>query len=171
MATPTRTGSYAGAVKTAPADWHLEFTLNGTTLSLEDTLYGAVHKYANKAVGASMSSYSNMVTIMFKKVDGPAPTSEPSSPRLFSKTDLLEASAAVDAPSPASMASVLPSTLEPSAPTTKILRLLRVVHNLSVEARDLNSRDETVLEESLFVNNKLTAKLTRQLEETMILAR
>lgn len=65
----------------------------------------------------------------------------------------------------------MPSALEPSAPTTKILRLLRVVHNLTVEARDLNARDGSVLEESLFVNNKLTAKLTRQLEETMIIAR
>lgn len=47
-----------------------------------------------------------------------------------------------------------------------ILRLLRVVHNLSADANDVTGRPD----EKLFVNNKLTAKLTRQLEETMILA-
>jgi E3 ubiquitin-protein ligase TRIP12 len=47
--------------------------------------------------------------------------------------------------------------------------LLRVVHALTIEARDVSARHDQ-MDENLFVNNKLTAKLTRQLEEIMILA-
>jgi hypothetical protein len=64
-----------------------------------------------------------------------------------------------------------PSSAIPSeSPTNKILRLLKVVHTLTVEARSVSSRNDQ-MDETLFVNNKLTAKLTRQLEEVMILAR
>jgi len=69
----------------------------------------------------------------------------------------------VSAPSPSS---AIPS----ESPTNKILRLLKVVHELTVEARGVSSRNDQ-MDETLFVNNKLTAKLTRQLEEVMILAR
>lgn len=148
--TPSRS-SYAGAVKTAPADWHLEFSINGQVLSLEDTVYGAVHKYA-KSSSSPLSAFNIPVTFKFRKVEGPASAKPP-----------------VDAPSPASISSTLPPVLDPSAPVSKILRLLRVVHTLCVEGRDTLMRVD-VPDESLFVNNKLTAKLARQLEETMILA-
>ena len=78
---------------------------------------------------------------------------------------------ALDAPSPASVTSVLPAALDPDTPTSKVLRLLRVVHNLVVDGREAAGRDDPQLEEGVFVSNKLTAKLTRQLEETMIIAR
>lgn len=84
---------------------------------------------------------------------------------------MTSAEPALDAPSPASVTSALPTALDPETPTSKILRLLRVVHNLSVDGRDAAGRGDSSLDESLFVNNKLTAKLTRQLEETMIIAR
>lgn len=148
--TPSRS-SYAGAVKTAPVDWHLEFSINGQVLSLEDTVYGAVHKYA-KSSSSPLSAFNVPVTFKFRKVEGPA-----------------SAKAPVDAPSPASISSTLPPVLDPAAPVSKILRLLRVVHTLCVEGRDTLMRVD-VPDESLFVNNKLTAKLARQLEETMILA-
>lgn len=83
---------------------------------------------------------------------------------------MVDNTAALDAPSPASAASALVTGLDSSAPTTKILRLLRVVHRLTTEARAVSIRGDQ-MEENLFVNNKLTAKLTRQLEEVMILAR
>ncbi|KAK8858675.1 hypothetical protein IAR55_002904 [Kwoniella newhampshirensis] len=156
--TTPRTASYAGAVKTAPVDWHLEFFINGNAVSLEDTIYGAVHK--NQDTIHSGNSYGGVfnlpVTIKFKKVDGPGGDKPP-----------------VEALSPASVTSTFPAGLEPGTPTSKILRLLRVVHNLSVEGREtvgaIGTAD-TQLDEKLFVNNKLTAKLTRQLEETMIVA-
>lgn len=144
-----RTGSYAGAVKTVPVDWHLEFSINGQVLSNEDTIYGAVHRLTKNSPN-SANVFNLPVTFKFRKVDGPAPAKAP-----------------LDAPSPASTTSAaFPDVLEPTSPVSMILRLLRVVHNLSADANDVTGRPD----EKLFVNNKLTAKLTRQLEETMILA-
>nr|XP_018262246.1 E3 ubiquitin-protein ligase TRIP12 [Kwoniella dejecticola CBS 10117]OBR84404.1 E3 ubiquitin-protein ligase TRIP12 [Kwoniella dejecticola CBS 10117] len=152
--------SYAGALKTAPSDWHIEFNINGNKLSLEDTLYGAVHRNQAAISGGDAAAYGGIynmpVTIKFRKVEGPAKHDGPA-----------------EAPSPATVTSTFPVGLEPSTPTSKILRLLRVVHNLSVEGRDALGHgltDTSILDENLFVNNKLTAKLTRQLEETMIIA-
>lgn len=74
----------------------------------------------------------------------------------------------------------LPPSLSPEHPFGKILQLLRVLHDLNSEWREerrqsVNSitPDESkapALNESSFVNNKLTAKLNRQLEEHMIVA-
>lgn len=69
-----RTASYAGAVKTTPSDWHLEFTLNGKEVSLGDTIYGAVHKCQDgtAASGSNMGGVHGMpVLFKFKRVDGP----------------------------------------------------------------------------------------------------
>nr|XP_019045516.1 E3 ubiquitin-protein ligase TRIP12 [Kwoniella bestiolae CBS 10118]OCF24446.1 E3 ubiquitin-protein ligase TRIP12 [Kwoniella bestiolae CBS 10118] len=155
-ATP-RGSSYAGAVKTAPTDWHLEFNINGNKLSLNDTLYGAVHRNQEAISGGNPAGYGGIysmpVTIKFRKVEGPAKSDTP-----------------LEAPSPASVTSSFPAGLEPGTPTSKILRLLRVVHNLSVDGKDALGISDNFLDENLFVNNKLTAKLTRQLEETMIIA-
>lgn len=149
IATP-RTGSYAGAVKTVPSDFHLEFTHNGQVISLDDTIYGAVHKHRGTAPGSNNALvYGTTAVFKFRKVDGPVPSSH----------------AAADAPSPASVASALPAAFDPTHPTSKILRLLRVLHGLSADAV------ESTVDPTLFINNKLTAKLTRQLEEIMIIAR
>lgn len=71
-----------------------------------------------------------------------------------------------------SSATALPNSVSSDSPQAKILRLLRVLHALNSEATGLltTPRPDT-LAESAFVNNKLTAKLARQLEEPMILAR
>lgn len=63
------------------------------------------------------------------------------------------------------------SSLPEDAPHAKILRLLRVLHKLSVKEAERPVFSSRGLPESAFVNNKLTAKLTRQLEEPMIVAR
>jgi len=57
--------------------------------------------------------------------------------------------------------------------SSKILRLLKVLYRLNTEGveRFESSKNLVALPDSAFVNNKLTAKLTRQLEEVMILAR
>lgn len=59
------------------------------------------------------------------------------------------------------------------APHAKILRLLRVLRKLNAQGSERLAYDRVVqtLPESAFVNNKLTAKLTRQLEEPLIVAR
>lgn len=64
--------------------------------------------------------------------------------------------------------SPLLSSVPLDAPHAKILRLLRVFHKLNGQS---SGRPGRRLPESGFVNNKLTAKLTRQLEEPMIVAR
>lgn len=148
--TPSRGNSYAGAVKTAPTDWHLEFSINGEPLSLEDTIYGAVHKHSRSG-SSSAHVFGLPVSLVFRKVEGPVPTKPQ------------------DAPSPGSASSQMPSILDPDAPVSKILRLLRVIHGLCIEGRDATGRSDG-LDENMFVSNKLTAKLTRQLEETMIIA-
>lgn len=65
------------------------------------------------------------------------------------------------------------SSLPEDTPHAKILRLLRVLHQLNTleTGRLVFVGDKRNLPESAFVNNKLTAKLTRQLEEPMIVAR
>jgi E3 ubiquitin-protein ligase TRIP12 len=65
------------------------------------------------------------------------------------------------------------SSLPEDAPHAKILRLLRVLHKLNVLEAERSTfiGDKRNLPESMFVNNKLSAKLTRQLEEPMIVAR
>ncbi|KAH8832939.1 hypothetical protein DL96DRAFT_1667384 [Flagelloscypha sp. PMI_526] len=58
------------------------------------------------------------------------------------------------------------TSLPENAPEAKILKLLRVLHQLN--ASSSLARDAQRLSESSFINNKLSAKLTRQLEEPMI---
>lgn len=57
--------------------------------------------------------------------------------------------------------------------SSKILRLLKALYRLNAEGAERleSGRKLVALPDSAFVNNKLTAKLTRQLEEIMILAR
>ena len=65
------------------------------------------------------------------------------------------------------------SSLPEDAPHAKILRLLRVLHKLNAAEADrfVALGTKRALAETAFINNKLTAKLTRQLEEPMIVAR
>lgn len=85
-ATP-RTASYAGAVKTAPTDWHLSFTYDGKPIGYDDTVYGVVHRaQADKAqaqanissvaaaLPGSMGAFGATALFKYKKVPGPAPT-------------------------------------------------------------------------------------------------
>ncbi|KAG6821487.1 hypothetical protein H0H93_010211 [Arthromyces matolae] len=152
--------TYAAALKANPADWHLEFSMDDHVLPLNLTIYGAVHQHeVRKKSGASPASmiWQGIYTIKFKKVTGPAVTTE-------SRGDVIEARAR--SPSPPL------SSLPDDAHHAKILRLLRALHQLNtLEAERLVcSGEKRNLPESAFVNNKLTAKLTRQLEEPMIVA-
>jgi E3 ubiquitin-protein ligase TRIP12 len=66
-----RTASYAGAVKTAPTDFHLAFFLDGKSVNLQDTVYGIVHKHHQTLPAGS--PFGQSVNLTWKKVDGPAP--------------------------------------------------------------------------------------------------
>lgn len=65
------------------------------------------------------------------------------------------------------------SSLPEDAPHAKILRLLRVLHKINVSEAERMSfvGEKRNVPEAAFINNKLSAKLTRQLEEPMIVAR
>jgi E3 ubiquitin-protein ligase TRIP12 len=65
------------------------------------------------------------------------------------------------------------SSLPEDAAPSKILRLLRVLSQLNTleGERSMFGNEKRSLSDSAFVNNKLSAKLTRQLEEPMIVAR
>ncbi|KIK61678.1 hypothetical protein GYMLUDRAFT_42696 [Collybiopsis luxurians FD-317 M1] len=151
--------SYASALKAKPTDWHLEFAMDDHVLPLDLTIYGAIHQHEmRKKTGRVPPSlfWQGVYTIKFRKVPGPAPASDSGSEsgiRPRSSTPPL-------------------SSLTEDAPHAKILRLLRVLHQLNtLEAEgSLFSGEKRNLPETAFVNNKLSAKLTRQLEETMIVA-
>ncbi|KAL0953368.1 hypothetical protein HGRIS_004605 [Hohenbuehelia grisea] len=155
--------SYAAALKAKPTDWHLQFSMDDQTLPLDLTIYGAIHQHEmRKKTGALPPSliWQGVYTVKFKKVLGPlsSPSAETRAEEAISRTRSLNP--------------VLTSLPEGSA-HSKILRLLRVLHNmntLEAERSAFSAGDRRTLVESAFINNKLTAKLTRQLEEPMIVA-
>ncbi|KAJ3996321.1 hypothetical protein F5050DRAFT_1571693 [Lentinula boryana] len=151
--------SYASALKTKPVDWHLEFAMDDHVLPLDLTIYGAIHQHEmRKKAGPTPPNlfWQGVYTIKFKKVPGPAPASDAGSESGIK---------------PRSSTPPL-SSLAEDAPHAKILRLLRVLYQLNtLEAEGtLFNGEKRNLPETAFVNNKLSAKLTRQLEETMIVA-
>jgi E3 ubiquitin-protein ligase TRIP12 len=150
--------SYAAALKAKPSDWHLEFSMDDHLLPLDLTIYGAIHQHEiRKKLGPvpSSSMWQGIYTVKFKKVNGPPPSQESRADTSASK---------IRSPSP------ILSSLPDDAPHAKILRLLRVLHRLNAAEAQRPARplDRRALSETTFINNKLTAKLTRQLEEPMI---
>ncbi|KAH9004468.1 hypothetical protein EDB86DRAFT_2883363 [Lactarius hatsudake] len=158
---PSGKGSYASALKAKQTDWHLEFSMDDHPLPLDLTIYGAIHQHELRKKKAGSGSalpphllWQGVYTIKFKKVPGPAGgSSETSEPVARSRS-----------PTPSL------SSLPEDAPHAKILRLLRVLHKLNVVEAERQYHPNRSLPESAFVNNKLSAKLTRQLEEPMIVA-
>jgi len=174
--------SYAAALKAKPTDWHLGFSMDDHILPLDLTIYGAIHQHEmRKKSGAFPQSliWQGVYTVTFKKIPGPAPSSEGRFSLAVSycgSTSMEIAVARADGAESgwkARPSSPTLSSLPEDAPHAKILRLLRVLHKLNTleGERSVFVREKRGLPESAFVNNKLTAKLTRQLEEPMIVAR
>ncbi|TFK26191.1 ubiquitin-protein ligase [Coprinopsis marcescibilis] len=152
-------GSYASALKSKPADWHLQFSMDDQVLPLDLTIYGAIHQHEMRKKSGALPPHmiwQGVYTIKFKKVPGP-PTAD-------SRSDVEPGHKR--SPSPTL------SSLPEDAPPTKIVHLLRVLSQLNAleSERTAFAGDKRSLSESAFVNNKLSAKLTRQLEEPMIVA-
>ncbi|KIY68863.1 hypothetical protein CYLTODRAFT_350626 [Cylindrobasidium torrendii FP15055 ss-10] len=150
--------SYANALKAKPQDWHMEFSMDDHPLPLDLTIYGAIHQNEmRKNTGPISAStiWQGVYTIKFKKVAGPLPT-----------TDANRTESTVRSRNQTTPLSSLPE----DAPHAKILRLLRVLHQLNTMEGERVGFETRNLSEAAFVNNKLTAKLTRQLEEPMIVA-
>ncbi|MCO5589595.1 hypothetical protein L7F22_043563 [Adiantum nelumboides] len=163
--------SYANALQKKPVDWHLQFEMDGEKVSLASTIYSAIHKHEmrNKPATAIASAgrhiWANTYTVKYRKVSGPSPDGEE------------KQRATPDPSKDPSELTTLPDSISPEATYASILLLLRVLYNLNrrwketSEWRRLNNhRGINALNEAAFVNNKLTAKLNRQLEEPMIVA-
>ncbi|GAA99052.1 uncharacterized protein L969DRAFT_67603 [Mixia osmundae IAM 14324] len=152
--TPHGRGSYAAIVKTDSSDWHLEFTLAGKKISFETTIFGAVHQHElSKGADASPDMWQSVHTVRFKKVPGPSTLPREATPSSGIKTF------------------GLPTSIDSGRQHSKVLQLLRILHSINFETGDdIDATLAPPLPASGFVNNKLSAKLNRQLEEPMIVA-
>lgn len=157
-----RTNSSASAGASSINDWHIEFSINGHTISNDMTIYKAVQLNRNDA--SSEPSYRNIWSavhpITFRRVPGAAPPDGPLSP---GSSDSSQSSDAT-----------MPASLDRNKITSSILRLLSILHALNANIDDVFQDMEIgkPLPQPLsqFVNTKLTAKLNRQLEEPLIVA-
>lgn len=150
--------------------------MDDQALPLDLTIYGAMHQHEMRKNTGPVSSamiWQGIYTVKFKKVPGPLPSPDGtyiSTPQLH--VSHVQAGARSEM-SGRNRAQAPPlSSLPEDAPHAKILRLLRVLHQLNtMESERVGfAGEKRALGETAFVNNKLTAKLTRQLEEPMIVA-
>ena len=157
-----RAMSYAAAIQAVPQDWHIEFSINGQPLPNETTIYGAVlNNKSESADHVPRNIWSAIHTVNFKRVSGPPPAES---------TSLKSLTAADSTANPG-----MPPSLHEHPATSKILRLLNILHEMNANLDDvlddskasINVKAEPVAQ---FVNTKLTAKLNRQLEEPLIVA-
>ena len=164
--------SYASALKSKPADWHLEFELNGQKVDLNSTIYGAIHRNESNTNAPVMRSlWNNVYTLKFKRLEGPPPNKKNKQPK-----------SKIRAVTPELVNNdgweQLPSSISKDSSHAPILQLLRVLHALCSNVQEVESLSNPSLAttqdvgigEMTFVNNKLTAKLNRQLEESMLIA-
>ena len=158
-----RAMSYAAAIQSVPQDWHIEFSIGDHPIPNETTIYRAVHYNNSQSTDPlPRNIWSAIHTIKFKRVPGP-PTSESSFLKLPSDN-------ASDGSLPG-----LPPSLHKHPATSKILRLLNILHEMNTNLEDVldDSKAATHVKAepvAHFVNTKLTAKLNRQLEEPLIVA-
>lgn len=156
---PKPRASYAAAVKTEPSDFHLEFSMGDCNVDLDTTVYGAVHNHDLKTPGANRRNmWHSIYEVRFRKVEGPArPEIDHASPEPTSRDN-------------ETILTRMPASIPTDSRQAKILQLLWVLHRLNSEYADTGELGSTALADGSFVNNKLTAKLNRQLEEPMIVA-
>lgn len=148
-------------------------------LPLDLTIYGAIHQHEMRKHHSSGSPFlpsmiwQGVYSIKFKKVSGPLPSSDGRSSLLRRQPFVAHAGCVDETGSRSRSPSPSLSSLPEDAPHAKILRVLRVLHKLNAQEseRATHATAKRILAPSAFVNNKLTAKLTRQLEEPMIVAR
>lgn len=158
--TPTESKTKPSYNPASMNDWHIEFSINGHTISNDMTIYKAVQ--LNRTEGNEETSYRNIWSaihsIKFHRVPGPSAPDAPLSP-------------SVDHSQPTS---AIPASVDNNQITSSILRLLSVLHalnsNIDDVFHDLDVARPRVQPLSDFVNTKLTAKLNRQLEEPLIVA-
>ena len=157
-----RAMSYAAAIQAVPQDWHIEFSIDGQPLPNETTIYRAVlNNKSESADPALRNIWSAIHTVNFKRVSGPPPAES---------TSLKSLTGTSSTANPG-----MPLSLHEHPATSKILRLLNILHEMNANLDDVlddskSSIDVKAEPVAQFVNTKLTAKLNRQLEEPLIVA-
>ena len=74
-AAPPAGRSYAAALKKAPEDWHLEFSMGGKPIDMESTIFGAVYQHEVRSGNTAgiRGVWQNVYTVNFRKVPGAPP--------------------------------------------------------------------------------------------------
>ncbi|WFD43499.1 HECT-type E3 ubiquitin transferase [Malassezia psittaci] len=142
-------GSYAAAVQSREHAWHLEFWMGSDWMPLNSTLYACVHRAA--AQDGNTLENQAVHTVKFRRVPGEAAPAKPAK-SLEQRTKTYQVT--------------LPSCIPADAPYRGVLQLLGALHDLVEASRHRYSA--MGLDDGLFLNNKLTAKLAQQLNEPLV---
>ncbi|KAF9135241.1 Ubiquitin fusion degradation protein 4 [Mortierella sp. 14UC] len=156
---------------TGPSDpassWHIQFTLHGTPINTDTTVYGAIHEYErkNNKTANSRGIWSAMYPIKYKRVDSPAPEHASPTAQSYGHNEI-----------DLTFTATMPKGIPQGADYAPILGLLRVLHGLNDDWRRFYGVEEQLpsvtqyMNQQEFVNSKISAKVNRQLEEPLIVA-
>lgn len=156
--------SYSAALGMSDKDWHIQFYIDDIPVTLDTTIYGAIHQY-EKRMGNNRNVWSTTYPIKYKKVTG-----ETASPDTKHETNDINQSSF-------ELTDLSSTSIEESC--GKILLLLRALNNINFRWADLYGTDSATrrsksciktLFKHDFHNRKLTAKMNRQLDEPLIVA-
>lgn len=155
--------SYAAAVAAVPQDWHIQFSIDGEPITNNTTVYRAIHHSRAHNEDSGRNVWTSEHTVQFKRMPGPPPPEGSSLSSTFRSANATDDQTG------------LPMSLSKEHTTGSILQLLRALHEMNAHLDDLRAENEELVAVkaepvSQFINNKLTAKLNRQLEEPLIVA-
>ncbi|CAO3564433.1 unnamed protein product [Mortierella alpina] len=165
---PPKKADSTASSSPSSSPWHIQFSLHGTPINTDTTVYGAIHEYERRGgkPASQRSMWSSVYPIKFKRVDAPLAESPEKAAYVQSQDD-------VDL----TLTSQMPKELPQQADYAPILGLLRVLHGLNDDWRRFFVAENPTtlkavrpLESTKFVNNKIAAKVNRQLEEPLIVA-
>ncbi|KAF8935048.1 Ubiquitin fusion degradation protein 4 [Dissophora ornata] len=146
------------------SSWHIQFSLHGTPISTDMTVYGAIHEFERK--NGARPIFSAMYPIKYKRVNSPPPE----------QSALMTSSLSNDE-ADLTFTADMPKELPQHADYAPILGLLRVLHGLNDDWRRFYGVDDKIANDSMrhmepheFINSKISAKVNRQLEEPLIVA-
>ncbi|KAI9280212.1 hypothetical protein BC943DRAFT_283384 [Umbelopsis sp. AD052] len=153
--------SYSAALGMSSKDWHIEFAIDDIPITVDTTIYGAIHQY-EKRLGTTRNVWTATYPITYKKIAGESPAKD-------TKPEVNEVN-------------VSPFVVSDSGTVqdecSKILHLLRALDSINArwpelytggDIRRSKSSIKTLFKHD-FHNRKLTAKLNRQLDEPLIVA-
>ncbi|KAK3805542.1 MAG: putative ubiquitin-protein ligase Ufd4 [Benniella sp.] len=158
----------SSASSSASSSWHIQFSLHGTPISTDMTVYGAIHAYERiHGKGSSQRiQYASTYPIKYKRVESPPP-----------EQSTVHANSSSNSEVDLTFTSQMPKEMPQNADYAPILGLLRVIRGLNDDWRRFYAVDDQIsksniqrLEPREFVNSKISAKVNRQLEEPLIVA-